>query len=65
LIILGSGGGCFYGKDQVNLVDGGTRQIEELKVGDRIWSLVHHGNHLIQDEIILMMDNGPNVSGFD
>jgi hypothetical protein len=55
----------FMVKDQVNLVTGGTRRLEELKVGDRIWSLVHHGNHLIQDEIILMMDNGPNVSGFD
>jgi len=62
LIILDS---CFYGKDRVNLIDGGTRRIEELKVGDRIWSLIHHGNYLIQDEIILMMHNGPNGSGFD
>jgi hypothetical protein len=62
LIILAA---CFYGKDRVNLIDGGTRRIEELKVGDRIWSLSHHANYLIQDEIILMMHNGPNVSGFD
>ena len=25
---------CFYGKDTVNLVDGGQRAIENLKVGD-------------------------------
>ncbi len=54
---------CFYGKDMVNLIDGGQRSIEELKVGDRIWSISPDGNYFIKDEIILMMDNGPNKTG--
>ncbi len=45
----------------VNLVGGGQRSIENLKVGDRIWSISHDGNALIEDEILLMADNGPNT----
>jgi len=51
---------CFYGKDTVSLVDGGRRSIENLVVGDRIWSLNHRGTQLIEDEVIIMADNGPN-----
>lgn len=51
---------CLYGKDMVNLVGGGQRAIENLKTGDRIWSLSHDGITLFEDEVILMMDNGPN-----
>ena len=47
----------------VNLVEGGQRAIEELKVGDRIWSLTRDGTSLIKDEILLMADNGPNKTG--
>ena len=54
---------CFYGQDTVNLVQGGQRSIENLVVGDRIWSLSPDGQTLIPDEIIMMMDNGPNQSG--
>jgi hypothetical protein len=46
----------------VNLVDGGQRSIKSLKVGDRIWSLSHDGNSLIEDEVVLMMYNGLNES---
>jgi len=53
---------CFYGKDKVNLIDGGQRSIEELKVGDRIWSISDDGKSLIKDEIVLMMQNGPNAT---
>jgi hypothetical protein len=35
-----------------------------LKVGDRIWSITNDINHLISDEIVLMMHNGPNKPGF-
>jgi hypothetical protein len=62
LIILGSG--CYFGGDQVNLVDGGQRSIQELKVGDQIWSISLDGNDLIKDEIVLMMRNGSNQAGF-
>lgn len=51
---------CFYGKDTVNLVRGGRRSIENLIVGDRIWSLNHQGTRLIEDQVIMMADNGPN-----
>ena len=54
---------CLNGKDKVNLVDGGQRAIEDLKIGDRIWTLNHHGTALFQDEVIFMMDNGPNKTG--
>ena len=47
----------------VNLVDGGQRAIENLRVGDRIWSISHGGNSLFEDEFILMMDSGPNETG--
>ena len=47
----------------VNLVRGGQRAIEDLKVGDRIWTLNHRGTALFQDQVILMMDNGPNKTG--
>lgn len=61
--ISASGGGCFDGKDLVNLVDGGQRAIEHLKVGDRIWSLSPDGQSLIPDEVIMMMHNGPDQPG--
>ena len=51
---------CFYGKDRVNLVEGGQRAIENLKVGDRIWSTNHDGTALFEDQVMLMADNGPN-----
>jgi len=42
------------------LVKGGKRRIEDLKVGDRVWSINPLTNELVQDEIILMMHNEPN-----
>ncbi len=55
---------CFYGKDQVQLVNGEKRSIEYLKVGDRVWSLSSDGSALIEDEIVMMMQNEPNASGY-
>ena len=52
--------GCFHGKDMVNLVEGGRRSIENLQVGDRIWSINHDGSRLFEDEVFLMPDNAPN-----
>ncbi|CAF4218339.1 unnamed protein product, partial [Adineta steineri] len=52
--------GCYYGEDLVSLVEGGQRRIKYLKVGDRVWSINNHNYELVQDEIILMMHNGPN-----
>jgi hypothetical protein len=57
-------GSCFFGKDMVNLIDGGQRSIEQLKVGDQIWSISSDGNFIIKDEIILMMHNEPNQIGY-
>ncbi len=56
-------GGCYYGEDRVDLVNGGQRSIKELKVGDQIWSINKPKSEIIQDEIVLMMHNGPNKSG--
>ncbi|CAF1278588.1 unnamed protein product [Adineta steineri] len=53
---------CFYGKDQVELVHGEKRSIENLIIGDRVWSITPDGNSLIEDEIIMMMHNEPNIS---
>ncbi|CAF1540671.1 unnamed protein product, partial [Adineta steineri] len=53
---------CFYGKDQVELVHGEKRSIENLVIGDRVWSITPDGNSLIEDEIIMMMHNEPNIS---
>lgn len=43
----------------MNLVGGGQRSIENLKVGDRVWSISHDGTYLFEDEVIFMMDNNP------
>lgn len=48
----------------VNLIDGGQRSIKELKVGDQIWSISSDGKNKISDEIVLMMHNEPNKSGW-
>jgi hypothetical protein len=56
-------GACFYGTDQVNLIDGGRRSIEQLKVGDRIWSMTDDTSRLVPDEVILIMHNGSNQTG--
>ena len=47
----------------MNLIDGGQRTIEQLKVGDRIWSMTEDTSRLVPDEIILMMHNGLNQAG--
>ncbi|CAF1562050.1 unnamed protein product [Adineta ricciae] len=53
---------CYYGKDKVRLINGNERSIESLKIGDRVWTISSDGKSLIEDEIILMMHNGRNVS---
>lgn len=54
---------CYYGKNAAHLVKGGKRRIEDLKVGDQVWSIDPLTNELVQDEIILMMHNEPNKTG--
>ena len=53
---------CYFGGDYVSLVDGGQRQIKNLKVGDRVWSLDAAGTTLVQDEIIVIPHAGPSSS---
>lgn len=55
--------GCFFGKDRVRLVDGGTRLIEDLQSGDRVWSLASDGKRWIEDEIIMIMHRGQHQIG--
>ncbi|CAF0906505.1 unnamed protein product [Adineta steineri] len=54
--------GCYFGGDFVNLVNGNYRRIDQLQVGDRIWSLANDGQTLIEDEMILMMHAESNSS---
>ncbi|CAF1021060.1 unnamed protein product [Adineta steineri] len=54
--------GCYFGGDFVNLVNGNYRRIDQLQVGDRIWSLANDGQTLIEDEMILMMHSESNSS---
>ena len=54
---------CFYGKDLVSLVNGEQRRIEDLQVGDRVWSIDHQKNRLVEDKIVRMMHNEPNKTG--
>ncbi|CAF0895358.1 unnamed protein product [Adineta steineri] len=54
--------GCYFGGDFVNLVNGNYRRIDQLQVGDRIWSLANDGQTLIEDEMILMMHAESNNS---
>ena len=53
---------CYYGKDKVRLINGNERSIDSLRIGDRVWTISSDGKSLIEDEIILMMHNGRNVS---
>lgn len=55
--------GCFHGDDRVRLVDGGTRLIQDLEVGDRVWSLTSDGKQWIDDEIVMIMHTGRNETG--
>ncbi|UJR12604.1 hypothetical protein I4U23_016779 [Adineta vaga] len=52
---------CYFGKDYVNLVEGGRRHISQLKVGDRVWTLSHDGEHIIEDEIMFIGHAVPNT----
>lgn len=54
---------CYYGKNAAHLINGEKRRIEDLKAGDRVWSIDPVTNELVQDEIILMMHNEPNKTG--
>jgi hypothetical protein len=47
----------------VQLVDGGQCSIENLKVGDRLWSLNPKSNALVKDEVIMMMYSESDEAG--
>ncbi|CAF0740287.1 unnamed protein product [Adineta ricciae] len=53
---------CYYGADIVRLLNGNYRRIDQLKVGDRLWTLAKDGRTLIEDEMILMMIAEANAS---
>ena len=61
-VILDNTGSCYYGADIVRLLNGSYRQIDQLKVGDRLWTLAKDGRTLIEDEMILMMIAETNAS---
>lgn len=63
LVCLSVAPSCYYGKNAAQLVSGEKRRIEDLKAGDRVWSIHPTTNELVQDEIILMMHNEPNKTG--
>lgn len=52
---------CYFGEDYVSLVAGGRRQIRNLKVGDRIWTIRSDGQKLIADEIMCIPHAGPTT----
>lgn len=54
---------CYYGKDSAHLITGEKRRIEDLKMGDRVFSIDPSTHELIEDEIVLMMHNEPNQTG--
>ncbi|UJR24594.1 hypothetical protein I4U23_005969 [Adineta vaga] len=53
---------CYYSNDYVKLTDGGYRRIGSLKSGDRVWTLTNDGQYLIEDEIIIVIHAGSNIS---
>ncbi len=53
-----------YGKDMINLIDGENRSIEQLKVGNEIWSITPDRNSFIKDEIHLIMHHKPYKTGY-
>ncbi|CAF0862856.1 unnamed protein product [Adineta steineri] len=52
---------CYFGDDYVNLVHGGQRRIGSLEAGDRIWTLSQDGQHLFEDEIMVIPHAGSNT----
>jgi len=55
---------CYFGGDFASLVEGGYKQIGQLKAGDRVWSLSNDGKQLIEDEVMVMPHNAPLTPGF-
>ncbi|UJR14333.1 hypothetical protein I4U23_001329 [Adineta vaga] len=53
---------CYYGGDLIHLLDGTYKRIDQLQVGDRLWSLTKDGKRIIEDEMILMMYADANNS---
>lgn len=42
-------------------MDGGRRQIRNLRAGDRVWSLSSDGSQLVEDEIMCIAHAAPNI----
>ncbi|CAF1278499.1 unnamed protein product [Rotaria sordida] len=55
---------CYFGEDYINLVEGGRRQIGNLKTGDRVWTISNDGKRLIEDEIIVIPHAGPTIPAY-
>lgn len=47
--------GCYFVDDLDHLVGGGQRRIGHLKAGDRVLTLSQDGQHLIEDEVTIVM----------
>lgn len=61
-----SSGSCYYAGDVVQLANGEKRRIDELKIGDQVWSIdPYFPNQMFVDEIILMAHNGPHEKSLD
>jgi hypothetical protein len=37
--------------------------MDNLQVGDRVWSLSRDGKHIVDDELVLMLHSERNTSG--
>jgi hypothetical protein len=53
---------CFFGEDEVHLVNGGTKKVSELRSGMKVYSM-NGQNKLTNDEVILILHREPNGTG--
>jgi len=53
---------CFYGEDEVRLINGDIKTISELRSGMKVYSM-NSRNEIIEDEIIMMLHRDPNETG--
>ncbi|CAF1620893.1 unnamed protein product, partial [Didymodactylos carnosus] len=54
---------CFNGNDHVTLINGQHKQIEDLHVGDRIYTINVYKNKIEEDVIMMMAHTEPEKTG--
>ncbi|KAL6260171.1 hypothetical protein P5V15_007705 [Pogonomyrmex californicus] len=55
----GKSGGCFPGKSLVRTEDGGTKRLDEVRLGERIAALDSRGD-VVYSEVIAFLDRSPS-----